>query len=122
MVCLSWNLARNIVVRDPELHSAIKRVLRASLDQVTDTLELLRHLGVKVRFHGRKKTEATHYCLMCDEEVFDLLLVRDEEKVPTPYCLGCARRQDWRLRGFACLEEYNLEELYDVCDKFVLSK
>ncbi len=122
MVSLSWNLARNIVVCDEDLYEAIRSTLRMSLESVADTLEVCRELGVRVRFHGRKKSETTNYCAVCDEEVFDLLFVREEEKVPSVHCLRCARREDPVLRGFLCLEEYPLEDLFDVSSNFKLKK
>ncbi len=122
MVSLTWNLARNIVVRDESLFSAIKQTLQQSLEAIADTLEACRELGVRVRFHGRKKTEPTQYCCICEEEVFDLLFVKEDEKIPEVYCLRCSRNRDRRLKGFLCLEEYSLEELYAVCDNFTLRK
>ncbi len=118
MTSLSWNLARNIVVKDEHLQRAIKATLRRSLDEIAETLDLCRRHGVSIRFHGRKKTETCHYCGVCNEEVFNLLLVKEEEKIPAVFCVRCAQRTDRSLKSFACLEEFSLEELYSVCDNF----
>jgi histone demethylase len=122
MTSLSWNLARNIVVANQHLQRAIKATLQKSLEDIADALDLCRRRGVRIRFHGRRKTEACNYCGVCNEEVFNLLFVREEEKIPAVFCVRCALRQTPDLKGFVCLEEFSLEELYAVFDNFGAAK
>jgi hypothetical protein len=95
---------------------------------------------VEVRFHGRGKNEASHYCGQCEVrmivmvtssrpeltlcipqiEVFNVLFIREQEKRHVVHCMDCARKQAPNLDGFVCLEEYRLEELMDVYNNFML--
>ncbi len=120
MVSLAWNLARNIVVRDEALFKAIRTTVVKSLKTVVKTLKLVKELDIKRRFHGRKKTEPVHYCGVCDEEVFDTIFVKENEKVHIVHCLRCARNQSNELKGFLCLEEFHLDDLFDTYDNFQL--
>lgn len=118
MVFLSWNLARNIRVQDRRLFNAIKTTLLKSLTIVVQTLAFAKEKGVKIRFHGRKKNEPAHYCGVCEEEVFNVLFVKENEKKHVVHCLKCARKQDPNLKGFVLLEEYHLHDLLETYDTF----
>lgn len=118
MTYLSWNLARNIFVRDKRLHVAIKRTLLRSLTMIVQTLNFAKAKGLKIRYHGRKKSESAHYCGFCDEEVFNILFVKENEKKHVVHCLRCARSQTKDLKGFVCLEEYHLQDLLETYDSF----
>ncbi|KAL7299718.1 hypothetical protein TKK_0007470 [Trichogramma kaykai] len=120
MVHLSWNLARNIKVSDRKLFELIKTCLMRTLRQCNLILEYAKSKGVSVRFHGRGKNEASHYCGQCEIEVFNVLFVREQEKRHVVHCLDCARKQSPTLEGIVCLEEYRMRELMDVYDNFVL--
>uniref|UniRef100_A0A1B0DDE7 Uncharacterized protein n=1 Tax=Phlebotomus papatasi TaxID=29031 RepID=A0A1B0DDE7_PHLPP len=120
MVHLSWNLARNIKVSDPKLFELIKNCLLQTLKNVMLTLEYVKTKGIEVRFHGRGKNEASHYCGQCELEVFNVLFIREQEKRHVVHCIGCARKQTPSLQGFVCLEEYRLSELTQVYDAFIL--
>ncbi|XP_045481407.1 lysine-specific demethylase 6A isoform X2 [Harmonia axyridis] len=120
MLHLSWNLARNIKVSDPKLFALIKNCLMRTLRQCSMILEFVRHKGVEVKFHGRGKNEASHYCGQCEIEVFNILFIREQEKRHVVHCMSCARKQSPNLEGFVCLEEYKMQELCDVYDNFIL--
>ncbi|XP_050085894.1 histone demethylase UTY isoform X1 [Anopheles aquasalis] len=120
MVHLSWNLARNIKVSDPKLFDAIKTCLMQTMKHCMQILEYVKSLNVEVRFHGRGKNEASHYCGQCEVEVFNILFIREQEKRHIVHCMGCARKQSPTLQGFVCLEEYKMAELMQVFDAFVL--
>ncbi|KAF5281219.1 hypothetical protein FQR65_LT14834 [Abscondita terminalis] len=120
MLHLSWNLARNIKVSDPKLFASIKKCLMRTLRQCSMILEFVSHKGVGVKFHGRGKNEASHYCGQCEIEVFNILFIREQEKRHVVHCFDCARKQSPNLEGFVCLEEYRMEELMDVYNNFVL--
>lgn len=66
MVHLSWNLARNIKVSDPRLFELIKNCLLRTMRQCCLILEFVKSKDVEVRFHGRGKNEASHYCGQCE--------------------------------------------------------
>ncbi|KAK0083226.1 hypothetical protein PV325_009155 [Microctonus aethiopoides] len=120
MVHLSWNLARNIKVSDPRLFELIKNCLLRTMRQCCLILEFVTNKGVEVRFHGRGKNEASHYCGQCEIEVFNILFIREQEKRHVVHCMDCARKQAPSLEGFVCLEEYRMRDLMDVFDGFTL--
>ncbi|KYN04760.1 Lysine-specific demethylase 6A [Cyphomyrmex costatus] len=120
MVHLSWNLARNIKVSDPRLFELIKNCLLRTMRQCCLILEFVKSKGVEVRFHGRGKNEASHYCGQCEIEVFNILFIREQEKRHVVHCMDCARKQSPSLEGFVCLEEYRMRDLMDVYDGFTL--
>ncbi|XP_025262592.1 histone demethylase UTY isoform X1 [Camponotus floridanus] len=120
MVHLSWNLARNIKVSDPRLFELIKNCLLRTIRQCCLILEFVKSKGVEVRFHGRGKNEASHYCGQCEIEVFNILFIREQEKRHVVHCMDCARKQSPSLEGFVCLEEYRMRDLMDVYDGFTL--
>ncbi|CAG0879731.1 unnamed protein product [Darwinula stevensoni] len=123
MIHLSWNLARNIRVSDPRLYEQIKYCLLRTLRQCQLVLQYVKALGVEVRYHGRGKNETTHYCGQCEVmwEVFNVLLVKEQDKRHVVHCHECARRISPTLEGFLCLEEYSMKELIQIYDNFVLN-
>ncbi|ALC39189.1 Utx [Drosophila busckii] len=120
MVHLSWNLARNIKVSDVKLFELIKQCLCQSLKNVYHLQEYVKSKGVQIRFNGRGKNEASHYCGQCEEEVFNVLFIREQEKRHVVHCLPCALKLSPSLQGIVCLEEYRLSELQHVYDSFTL--
>ncbi|KAL0267841.1 UNVERIFIED_CONTAM: hypothetical protein PYX00_009996 [Menopon gallinae] len=120
MVHLSWNLARNIKVSDPKLFHLIKNCLLRTLKHCCVILELVKSKGIEVRFHGRGKNEASHYCGQCEVEVFNILFIREQEKRHVVHCMDCARKQAPGLEGFVTLEEYKMSDLCQVFDNFQL--
>lgn len=73
MVHLSWNISRNIKVSDPKMFETIKNCLLQTLKNVIMSLEYVKSKGVEVRFHGRGKNEASHYCGQCEVSIFFIL-------------------------------------------------
>lgn len=122
MVHLTWNLARNIRVSDPRLHRAMRTCLAQTLRAAAGTLSAVRARGVPIRFHGRARGEASHYCGTCEREVWHALLVREHERRHVVHCLACARRAEPTLTGFLCLEEHHMDELAQVYDAFTLHR
>ncbi|XP_050440463.1 lysine-specific demethylase 6A isoform X3 [Adelges cooleyi] len=120
MIHLSWNLARNIKVSDPRLYDLVKMCLMCSMRQCGITMEFIKLKKIQTRFHGRGKNEASHYCHDCDVEVFNILLIREQEKKHCVYCVICAKKQSPNLEGFVCLEEYKMSDLVEIYDNFVL--
>ncbi|XP_050555060.1 lysine-specific demethylase 6A isoform X5 [Spodoptera frugiperda] len=122
MVHLTWNLARNIRVSDPRLHRAMRTCLLQTMRAAAGTLAAVRARNVPVRFHGRARGEASHYCGACEREVWHALLVREHERRHVVHCLACARRAAPSLAGFLCLEEHHMDELAQVYDAFTLHR
>lgn len=122
MVHLTWNLARNIRVSDPRLHRALRTCLAQTLRAACGVLAQARARRVPVRFHGRARGEASHYCSTCEVEVWHALLVREQDKRHVVHCLDCARRNEPALQGYLCLEEHHLDELVQVYDAFALHR
>ncbi|XP_049875020.1 lysine-specific demethylase 6A isoform X1 [Pectinophora gossypiella] len=122
MVHLTWNLARNIRVSDPRLQRAMRTCLLQTLRAAAGTLGAVRARGVAIRFHGRARGEASHYCGACEREVWHALLVREHERRHVVHCLACARRASPTLQGFLCLEEHHMDELAQVYDAFTLHR
>lgn len=120
MVLLSWNLARNIRIVEPKLHAAIKTTLAQSIRQTVQTLKFVRSKNALVKFHGRRRNDPAHYCGQCEEEVFNTILIRENETPHVVHCLACARKDQPDLVGWLCLEEYTLEELSKIYDEFQL--
>ncbi|XP_017026011.1 histone demethylase UTY isoform X4 [Drosophila kikkawai] len=122
MVHLSWNLARNIKVSDTKLFELIKMCLLQTLKNVLHIQEYVKSKGVEIRFNGRGKNEASHYCGQCEVEVFNVLFVKEQEKRHVVHCLSCALKLSPSLQGIVCLEEYRLSELQHVYDSFSLHR
>ena len=122
MTFLSWNLARNLKFTDEALVRSIRTALMHSIRVNVQQLAFARSKGVKVMFHGRNKNEPAHYCGLCDEEVFNILFVKEAEKRHTVHCFKCARAHDKDLKYFIALREYNMEELYEIYDRLKVEK
>jgi len=120
LIQLTWNLARNIKVSDERLYKRIKSTLLRSLVYVQKTMNFISKLKKEIKWHGRNKNEPAHYCVNCEQEVFDILFVREIEKKHVVHCLNCACKISDTLHNFVILEEYAKKELLDVYDKFVL--
>ena len=103
---------------DIRLYESLRTTMMRSLAIVVQTLIFAKERGVRRRFHGRKKHESAHYCGMCEEEVFNCLFVKENEKKHVVHCLRCARAMDSQLKGFVLLEEYHLHDLLETYDNF----
>jgi len=125
MEFLSWNLARNICLSDANLFWQIKRSLMHSIRRIVQSLNFVKSRGVPVRFHGHRSHESAHYCGVCDEEVFNVLLIKDSEKRHVVHCMRCARAPNAGgkdLKGIIALVEYPLKDLLEIYDNFTLNK
>lgn len=120
MAHLTWNLARNLKLSDKHLFQQIKYCLLRTLRQCQMILDFLKELNKEVKWHGRGKNEAAHYCTICEVEVFNLLFVKEVDKKFLVHCLQCARKSSPVLEDFVMLEEYTMEDLMEVYDNFNL--
>jgi len=78
-----------------------------------------------VRFHGHRQNESAHYCGICEEEVFNVLLIRDTEKRHVVHCLQCSKSPTIGgpdMKGIIALVQYPLKDLLEVYDNFKLVK
>ena len=69
MVYLTWNMARNIRVSDPELYHAMKTTLMRSMRQSVLMRQYALENDIPIRFHGHGVNEPVNYCMVCEEEV-----------------------------------------------------
>ncbi|OXA57774.1 Lysine-specific demethylase 6A [Folsomia candida] len=118
MILLSWNIGRTLWIRDPEFFQLVKKVLSNSLDKSRKDLQQARRHNVPIRHHGKKEGEPVHYCGSCEEEVFNTLFIKKNEKRPRVFCLECALQSSPQLEDYACLQEYTLDELTTVYENF----
>ena len=58
--------------------------------------------------------------LTCEAEVFNILLVLEQDKKHIVHCLNCARKVSPALDKFVILNQYRLDELIEVYDSFQL--
>jgi len=121
MVYLSWNIARNVRLSEVKLFETIKHTLMRSLRQVILSLEFVKAKEIDMKFHGRGRGEPAHYCVKCENEVFGVLFIREQDKKHVVRCFDCARRHHPDLKGFVCLEEYHMKELKEVYNNFKLA-
>ncbi|KAJ8031198.1 Lysine-specific demethylase 6A [Holothuria leucospilota] len=119
MIHLSWNMAKNVNIRDHKLYELLKYSLLRTLKHCEVCLNYLKAEGIKVHWHGRAKNEAAHYCYVCDVEVFNILYTTQKDRKYEVYCLDCARKTHPQLKGFTVLEQYSLDELNEIFDNFV---
>lgn len=122
MVHLSWNLARNIRISDPELYTQVKLVLMRTLKQTEAIRDYMENLGHEIMWRGRQDNEAPHYCYNCEVEVFNLLCVREVDRRHVVHCLDCALKVSPGLgSGFSILRQHKTEDLATLYDKFQLA-
>lgn len=53
-------------------------------------------------------------------EVFNILLIKEQEKRHVVHCMNCALKASSELNGFCCLEEYKMSDLKKVYDDYIL--
>uniref|UniRef100_A0A8C1ZCQ8 [histone H3]-trimethyl-L-lysine(27) demethylase n=1 Tax=Cyprinus carpio TaxID=7962 RepID=A0A8C1ZCQ8_CYPCA len=124
MIHVSWNLARNIKVTDPDTYKMIKHCLLQSIKHIQILRDQLVAGGKKISYQSRVKDEPAYYCNECDVEVFNLLFVTSENgsrKMYVVHCEDCARQRNPNLSNVVVLEQYRMEELMSVYDSFSLA-
>ncbi|XP_073692430.1 uncharacterized protein kdm6ba [Garra rufa] len=124
MIHVSWNVARNVKVSDPDTYKMIKHCLLQSIKHIQILRDQLVAAGKKISYQSRVKDEPAYYCNECDVEVFDLLFVTSENgsrKMYVVHCEDCARQRNPNLSNVVVLEQYRMEELMNVYDSFTLA-
>ncbi|XP_043099522.1 lysine-specific demethylase 6B isoform X1 [Puntigrus tetrazona] len=121
MIHVSWNVARNVKVTDPDTYKMIKHCLLQSIKHIQILRDQLVAGGKKISYQSRVKDEPAYYCNECDVEVFNLLFVTSENgsrKMYVVHCEDCARQRSPNLSNVVVLEQYRMEELMSVYDSF----
>jgi len=118
MEFLTWNMAQNIRVSDPALFRALKTTMLRSITKSVLMKQYALENNIPVRFHGHRPNEPVNYCMVCEEEVFNIFFVKEAEKKHVVHCLRCARLQNPKLTGWICLEEYVIDHLKTIFDNF----
>uniref|UniRef100_A0A9J7ZHL0 [histone H3]-trimethyl-L-lysine(27) demethylase n=1 Tax=Cyprinus carpio carpio TaxID=630221 RepID=A0A9J7ZHL0_CYPCA len=124
MIHVSWNLARNVKVTDPDTYKMIKHCLLQSIKHIQILRDQLVAGGKKISYQSRVKDEPAYYCNECDVEVFNLLFVTSENgsrKMYVVHCEDCARQRNPNLSNVVVLEQYRMEELMSMYDSFSLA-
>ncbi|KAG9508490.1 Lysine-specific demethylase 6A, partial [Fragariocoptes setiger] len=122
MVHLTWNLAKSIKVHDEELFVWIKSCLMRTLKYCQFVVDFVEKCGQEIKWHGKDRNEATHYCTSCEFEVFNILFVRKTgDKKLVVHCLECALKMSPILEGFIVLQEYTMEHLTSIYENFQLT-
>ncbi|XP_071838895.1 histone demethylase UTY-like isoform X3 [Apostichopus japonicus] len=119
MIHLTWNMAKNVNIRDHKLYELLKYSLLRTLKHCEVVLNYLRAEDIEVHWHGRAKNEAAHYCYVCEVEVFNILFTTSKDRKYEVFCHDCARKTHPQLNGFIVLEQYSLKELNEIFDHFV---
>jgi len=77
--------------------------------------------NIPVRFHGHGPNEPVNYCMVCEEEVFNIFYVKEHEKKHVVHCLRCAKQVSKDdFTNWICLEEYDIDHLKNIFDNFIL--
>uniref|UniRef100_A0A7N8XLD1 [histone H3]-trimethyl-L-lysine(27) demethylase n=1 Tax=Mastacembelus armatus TaxID=205130 RepID=A0A7N8XLD1_9TELE len=66
MIHVSWNLARNIKITDPDTYKMIKHCLLQSMKHIQILRDQLVAEGKKISYQSRVKDEPAYYCNECD--------------------------------------------------------
>jgi len=98
----------------------MKTTMMRSLQQAVLLKQFALENNIPIRFHGHGPNEPVNYCMVCEEEVFNIFFVKENEKRHVVHCLRCARQLNKDLSGWICLEEYDSEHLKNIFDSFTL--
>ncbi|VDN60820.1 unnamed protein product [Dracunculus medinensis] len=115
---LCWQMARNVRFSNRDLFVTIKQVLIRSLAYCKMIAEAITIAGKPIKMLSRQKGEASHYCSVCEIEVWNLLFVREVNGKYPVYCVQCARKADFT--NFAILQQYTFDDLSTIFDQFRL--
>ncbi|KRZ41862.1 Lysine-specific demethylase 6A, partial [Trichinella pseudospiralis] len=121
LIHLSWQLARNIRFSDKTLFEMVRKTLIQSIAYCQIVLDYVcERLRKELKHHPRTEGENSHYCCVCEVEVFNILFVLPSDDKYVVYCLNCALKHEMNLKSFYVLNQYNMDELAAVLDQFTL--
>jgi len=124
LVHLTWSMARHVRISDQRLFKMMKTCMMRTLWQCQRTLDSLKEFNIDVIWYGRNDSEVSHYCEVCEAEVFNLLFVRrssEDLQTHLVHCLDCARSIAPDLKDFVILNQYHTEDLMKIYDMFTLA-
>ncbi|XP_018345092.1 PREDICTED: histone demethylase UTY-like [Trachymyrmex septentrionalis] len=120
MVRLSWRLACETKISNPQLFYLIKRCLKKTMIHNYLTLEFLKGHDMEVQYNNQLRKQA-YYCHDCKAEVFNILFYKAKYKdIFEIYCIHCTLMKSLSLKQFCCLQKYHMEELMEIYDKFTV--
>ncbi|KAK5976693.1 hypothetical protein GCK32_020439, partial [Trichostrongylus colubriformis] len=75
--------------------------------------------GKQLKPQPRAKGEITHYCTLCEVEVFNILFVKEINGKFPVYCVYCARRAG--LDDFIVLQQLTFHDLAKIFDNMQMN-
>jgi histone demethylase len=121
MMTLTWNFAKNVIIKEPHIFQQINSLLCSSYSQCEQLLHQLDQLNIPVTWHGHIEGEPTPTCTLCLDEVFNILFVSTSKKGDhLVYCHKCIQQLNSKNKkpNFVVLQQYALEDLKKILDKF----
>ncbi|CAI4223466.1 unnamed protein product [Auanema sp. JU1783] len=116
---ICWQLAKNIRFTNQKIFCFIKSQLIRSLAFCKMVADYAMSQGKQLKPQPRTKDEVTHYCTLCEVEVFNILFVKEHNGKFPVYCVYCARRTD--LTDFLVLQQIPFSELSRIFDEMQLN-
>ncbi|KIH67581.1 JmjC domain protein [Ancylostoma duodenale] len=116
---LCWQLAKNIRFTNQKVFSLIRGQLIRSLAFCKMVADLATSRGKQLKPQPRAKGEITHYCTLCEVEVFNILFVKEINGKFPVYCVYCARRAG--LDDFIVLQQLGFHDLVKIFDNMQMN-
>ncbi|VDO20343.1 unnamed protein product [Haemonchus placei] len=116
---LCWQLAKNIRFTNQKVFTLIRGQLIRSLSFCKMVANLSTSRGKQLKPQPRAKGEITHYCTLCEVEVFNILFVKELNGKFPVYCVYCARRAG--LDDFIVLQQLTFHDLAKIFDNMQMN-
>ncbi|KAJ1359462.1 Lysine-specific demethylase 6B [Parelaphostrongylus tenuis] len=116
---LCWQLAKNIRFTNQKVFSLIRGELIRSLAFCKMVADLSVSRGKQLKPQPRARGEITHYCTLCEVEVFNILFVKEINGKFPVYCVYCARRAG--LDDFIVLQQMTFHDLSKIFDNMQMN-
>uniref|UniRef100_A0A0N5B9V6 JmjC domain-containing protein n=1 Tax=Strongyloides papillosus TaxID=174720 RepID=A0A0N5B9V6_STREA len=118
---MCWQFAKNVRFTNSKLYKMIRTVLIKSISYQKMLLDYLGTLSKIPKSQPRDKNEITHYCSLCEIEVFNILFVKENQGgVYNVFCANCSRKSNQQFDEFIVLQQTPLETLCEIFDLFQL--
>uniref|UniRef100_A0A0N4ZK20 JmjC domain-containing protein n=1 Tax=Parastrongyloides trichosuri TaxID=131310 RepID=A0A0N4ZK20_PARTI len=118
---MCWQFAKNVRFTNSKLYKMIRNVLVKSLAYQKMLLDYLGTQNKMPKSQPRDKNEVTHYCTLCEIEVFNILFVKENQGgVYNVFCANCSRKSNQQFDEFIVLQQISLESLCETFDLFQL--
>ncbi|GMT04719.1 hypothetical protein PENTCL1PPCAC_26893 [Pristionchus entomophagus] len=118
---LFWQIAKNVRLTNSKVYNLVRGMLIRSLSYCKMIVDWAERHNIHVKYQPRMHDEHSHYCCLCQVEVFNLLFVKEEEKAKGTYgvwCVDCARRGN--IMDYSVLQQINFVDLNEIFNKFQL--